>query len=624
MKVLIIQQKMIGDVLTCSTLCELIKQKHPNYEVHYLINSNTKPVVENNPFIDTLLEFKPEYKTSKIALLKFLFSIRKQKYDVVIDAYSKIESNLITMFSGASKKISFRKYYSKYIYTNTITPKTVPVSNLGLAIEHRQQLLEPLGITFNMDTFPKLHVTPKENQEAISLLEKHHVPSGKKIVMVSIIGSAKNKTYPLNYMSDVVDYIAETSDFAILFNYIPNQIEDAKAIYNSCKSQTKKSIYFNVLGNNLRSFIALMNRCEYIIGNDGGAINMAKALNKPSFIIFSPWIDKKTWATFEDGTYHKSVHLKDYKPELFTGKSTTTLKKETNELYKSFTPSYFKGLLENFIQELDQKNLETYHLSESAYKNNITPLTALVITYNEEKNIKALLQNLDFATHIIVVDSFSTDNTVAIVKQHSNTTLIQHTFVNFSAQRNFALAQATTDWILFIDADERITPNLKTAIQTVINKKNNDVVAYEMFRNFYFKKQLVRFSGWQTDKVFRLYRRGAVSYKKELLVHEALNINGKTAVLQPKLDHFSFESYADYKHKMMHYAKLRALELFSKKTKPNAFHFYIKPSYRFINNFILRLGFLDGKKGFIISYLGALYVHHRYVKLKELYSQDKK
>ena len=98
MKVLIIQQKMIGDVLTCSILCELIKTKHPNYEVHYLVNSNTLPVIENNPFIDRVVLFKPEYKSNKIALFQFLYSIRKEKYDLVIDAYSKLESNLISLF----------------------------------------------------------------------------------------------------------------------------------------------------------------------------------------------------------------------------------------------------------------------------------------------------------------------------------------------------------------------------------------------------------------------------------------------------------------------------------------------------------------------------------------------
>ena len=152
-------------------------------------------------------------------------------------------------------------------------------------------------------------------------------------------------------MSKVVDSIASKSDIAILFNYFPKQLEAAKTVYNACQKETQQKIYFEVLGGDLRSYIALMNECDVIIGNDGGAINMAKALNKPSFIIFSPWIEKKIWATFEDGIRHSSVHLQDFKPELFTSKSEKELKKEALELYQEFKPEFF---LEQLNQFLDQ------------------------------------------------------------------------------------------------------------------------------------------------------------------------------------------------------------------------------------------------------------------------------
>jgi len=624
MKILVIQQKMIGDVLTCSILCELIKKKHPNYKVHYLINSNTLPVVENNPFIDEILLFKPELRKSKIALFKFLHSVRREKYDIVVDAYCKLESNLISLFSGAKQKISFEKYYSKFIYSNPVTPVDKASSNLGLAIEHRQQLLEEIGISTDLSVFPKLYVTDKENTNATKLLLSHGVDVTKKTIMVSIIGSAKNKTYPLIYMARVVDYIAASSDCNILFNYIPNQIEDAKTIYNACNEQTKQKIYFDVLGKNLRSFIALVNQCDYIIGNDGGAINMAKALNKPSYIIFSPWIEKKVWATFEDGVFHKSTHLKDYAPQLFTNQTDSYLKKNSIKLYEHFKPEFIKENLKTFLLQLNSKDLTQYSLDQSVQKKTTPKLSALVITYNEEQNIDELIENLSFADEIIIVDSYSTDNTAAKIKQHKNAILIQNKFINFSEQRNFALQYANHEWVLFIDADERISPKLKREINNSINNIKNNIVAYEIYRKFYYKKKLVRFSGWQTDKVYRLYKKSHVSFKSNLFVHELLDINGAVGVLKEKINHFSFDSYDDYKNKMTHYATLRAEELFIKKLSPNLFHFYIKPLYRFLNHYFIRLGFLDGKKGFIISYLSAYYVHHRYVILAKRYGEEKR
>ena len=125
----------------------------------------------------------------------------------------------------------------------------------------------------------------------------------------------------------------------------------AKIVFGTLKPSTQKKIYFNLLGNDLRSFIAIMNNCDLIIGNDGGAINMAKALKKNSFTIFSPWIEKKIWATLEDGLHHVSVHLNDFKPELFLSKTEKELKNNTHTLYQEFKPELFKEKLKLFLKQ---------------------------------------------------------------------------------------------------------------------------------------------------------------------------------------------------------------------------------------------------------------------------------
>ena len=116
MKILIIQQKFIGDVLTSSILCEAIREYYPNYKIHYLINENTLPVVENNPFIDKVQLVKNNDTKNTLPFLKFLFKIRNEKYDIVIDLYRKNSSYLICLFSGAKIKASKSKWYTKYIF----------------------------------------------------------------------------------------------------------------------------------------------------------------------------------------------------------------------------------------------------------------------------------------------------------------------------------------------------------------------------------------------------------------------------------------------------------------------------------------------------------------------------
>lgn len=351
MKILVIQQKMIGDVLVSSIICNNLRTAYPNAQIDYLVYASTTAVLEGNPNIDNIILFEEKHRQSKKELLNLGLQIRKEKYDLVIDAYSKLESWILVFLSNAKRRISYKKPGRSFLYTDNVPFKPFPKTNLGLAIERRLSLLEPLDLKIEIDPVPKLFVSENENQEAIAIFEKHQVRKDRKTVMISLLGSEKLKTYPLEFMSKVVDYIADFTDVNILFNYFPKQLEEAKTVFNACKPSTQEKIYFDLLGGDLRSFIGIVNQCDLIIGNDGGAINMAKALEKPSFIIFSPWIEKKIWATFEDGIHHLSVHLKDYHEDLFEGKSEKTLKKEALSLYQEFKPEYFKDKIESFLEK---------------------------------------------------------------------------------------------------------------------------------------------------------------------------------------------------------------------------------------------------------------------------------
>lgn len=246
-------------------------------------------------------------------------------------------------------------------------------------------------------------------------------------------------------------------------------------------------------------------------------------------------------------------------------------------------------------------------------------ISALLITYNEVKHIKSVIENVAFANEIIVIDSFSNDGTYEILSKLNKVITIQRHFKNFADQRNFAIQQASHDWLLFIDADERITPKLKDEILAVI-KNPKEFVAFKFKRLFYFKQKRIRFSGFQTDATYRLFKKGSVTYYEDRIVHEQPKITGANKLLQNTMIHYSVDSAAHYKSKMEHYAALKALELFNKGKKPHFFHFYIRPLYKFIVNYFLRLGFLDGKEGFILSYLSAYGVYYRYQKLKNMFN----
>src|SRR5690606_31849878 len=128
------------------------------------------------------------------------------------------------------------------------------------------------------------------------LLTGAGISEADPLLMVSILGSSSAKTYPSRYMAEVLDHVVEKSGAQLLFNYIPRQLEQASEIFDKCTPKTQKNIFFDVYGRDLREFMALTSQCDALIGNEGGAVNMAKALDIPTFSIFSPQIRKENWS----------------------------------------------------------------------------------------------------------------------------------------------------------------------------------------------------------------------------------------------------------------------------------------------------------------------------------------
>jgi glycosyltransferase involved in cell wall biosynthesis len=249
---------------------------------------------------------------------------------------------------------------------------------------------------------------------------------------------------------------------------------------------------------------------------------------------------------------------------------------------------------------------------------NDNKISALLITYNEVSHIDEVINNIGFANEIIVIDSYSNDGTFEKLLKFKHVKTIQRPFKNFADQRNYALIQAKFEWILFIDADERITPKLKNEILKEINIEQN-TVAFKFKRLFIFKNKKIRFSGFQTDKTYRLFKKGHISYNEKRIVHELPVINGNSKVLKNKMLHYSFKTREQYKSKMERYASLKALELYNKGKRASFFHFTFRPLYKFLVNYVIRLGILDGKEGYQLCYLGAYGVYYRYCELQKLW-----
>jgi glycosyltransferase involved in cell wall biosynthesis len=242
-------------------------------------------------------------------------------------------------------------------------------------------------------------------------------------------------------------------------------------------------------------------------------------------------------------------------------------------------------------------------------------LTAIIPTKNEERNIEAVLQSVSFADEIMVVDSYSTDKTLELAKKYTNF-ILQREYQYSASQKNWAIPQASHEWILLVDSDEQITPELQHEIMDLI-KKGTDNVAFWIYRRNHFMGKRIRYSGWQGDRVIRLFKRDHCKYEDKF-VHAEIMANGRVGTLKNRMLHFTYTDLKTYLAKMDRYTTWSALDKNKRTKKVTFFHLGIKPCYRFFTHYILRLGILDGKEGFIISVLSAYSVFLRYLKIFRL------
>jgi len=246
-------------------------------------------------------------------------------------------------------------------------------------------------------------------------------------------------------------------------------------------------------------------------------------------------------------------------------------------------------------------------------------LSAFIITLNEERRIRDCLESLNFCDEIVVVDSFSTDRTREIAESY-NSKVIKREWTNFRDQKNFALMQCSNQWVLLIDADERVSPELRDSIEKILKRKINStagdrIVGYELHRVVFFLGRWWRGTGWKDEYVLRLFRREKISWS-EATIHEKVIPNGKVQKLKGELHHYSFDNISDQVHKLLRYARLAAQEY--KGPKVGVLRLIFSPLVRFTKFYLINLGVLAGVAGFIVAINEAFYTFLKYAIVWEI------
>jgi glycosyltransferase involved in cell wall biosynthesis len=242
-------------------------------------------------------------------------------------------------------------------------------------------------------------------------------------------------------------------------------------------------------------------------------------------------------------------------------------------------------------------------------------LSVVTIALNEERNIVDCLESVRWADELIVVDSGSTDRTVELARQHG-ATVMQVQWRGYGATKNDALKHATGDWILWLDADERVTPELAEEIRDRLQEDSVSLAGYSVARRAYFLGKWIKHSGWYPSRVTRLFRRKAGHFT-ETQVHEQLHLEGALGTLQNDLLHYTDPDLFHYFQKFNNYTSLAANDMVTAGKKFSLYDVIVRPPFIFFKMFILRRGFLDGLHGFILAFVSMTYVFVKYAKLWE-------
>jgi len=239
-------------------------------------------------------------------------------------------------------------------------------------------------------------------------------------------------------------------------------------------------------------------------------------------------------------------------------------------------------------------------------------LSVIIITKNEAHDIADCLESVRWADEIIVVDSGSTDSTVSICQAYTDKVTVTN-WEGFGVQKNRALAMATCDWVLSIDADERVTPELKMAMQNAINTSRK-TVAFSLPRLSSYCGKMIRFGDWRNDRVLRLFKRDTAHFS-DSKVHESLQVSGPVESLRTPLIHYAFRDRHEVIAKMQQYSTLGAIQHFQAGKRASHSTAIWHGAWTFIRGYILRCGFLDGAAGLQLALSNAKGCYYRYAKL---------
>lgn len=464
--------------------------------------------------------------------------------------------------------------------------------------------------------WPKLDVFGNNqslhNHEKKELLKNH---KAKTVILYAPTFSPKLTSAP--YMIAPLKQLAQNKNYLILIKFHP--LMDSKWIeaYQSIAGENANIVFQDE--QNITKFLAI---ADLMISDTSSAIYEFLLMDKPvvSFGNISKeilWEDSKNYNeltelvnnNLQNDPYAKErqVIFDQFHP-YNDGKSSERMVNATIEfISKNGIPSRRK------LPYTRTLKINSMFGAPPVMKKPPAKLTALIPCGNEIHNIEGVIESVNFADEILVVDSFSTDGTYEKAVETA-TKVIRREYQYSASQKNWAIPQAAHEWILLVDADERVTPELREEVLNILKNPPTDIDGFWIGRMNYFMGERIYYSGWKNDKVIRLFKRDHCRYVDKF-VHSEIKAHGAIGSLRQKFKHNTYVNLNKHIEKMNRYADYQAKDYDKITGRLTPFHFVFKPIWRFLKHYVIQGGFRDGVAGLSIAYIQSYGIFMRYVKL---------
>jgi len=618
--ILIINPFGIGDVLFSTPLVKAVRKRYPGAFIGYLSNRRTEELLVTNPNIDEVFvyekdEFRRLRSSSKLKygreFADLLSKIRKKGFDLLIDLSLGHQYSVLASLMGIRNRIGFNYKGRGGFLTQKIDIDGYEGKHI---VEYYLSLLRfidtPAPGGMNLEFFTEA----SDRLWANDLLKDHSIGADDIIVGIVPGGGttwgekATYKHWPEEKFAGLIDRLSEELRVKVIMLGSPKETDKCNRIASLCKS-----VPINACGKtNLGRLAATLSSCDIAVANDGGPLHIAVSQGIPTVSVFGP-VDEVVY-----GPYPES-------------RTNTIIKNEID-----CRPCYRKFKIPDCNKRICLKDIEVAHVftaiketlsfNEPKNKKELPkmekiPLSVVVLTKNEEANIAECLRSVSWADDIIVVDDFSSDKTLELASRYTDKIFKKKMEIE-GIHRNWAYGQAKNRWILSLDADEAVTPELKREIETLIKEASEFSACSVPLRN-YIGPHWVRHGGWYPAGKVRLFQKGKFSYE-ETGVHPRVHIDGKCGHLKCDIIHKGYPDFAHFLDSLNRQTTLEAQKWVNDKRRMSFMRALRKANDRFFKAFFLKKGYKDGVIGYMVAFFAYLYQIISYAKYWELRACSKK